>query len=60
MNEASTKKLFDDFPMLYRDRHESSMQYARQGVCMKQYVSQKTQTPSNSPLSGGGPVQLLP
>lgn len=26
MNEALSKKLFDDFPRLYRDRHESSMQ----------------------------------
>jgi len=26
MNEALSKKLFDDFPRLYRNRHESSMQ----------------------------------
>ena len=26
MNEALTKKLLDDFPMLYRNRHETSMQ----------------------------------
>lgn len=26
MNEALSKKLHDDFPRLYRDRHESSMQ----------------------------------
>lgn len=26
MNEAMTKKLFDDFPRLYRDRDETSMQ----------------------------------
>ena len=26
MNKALSKKLFDDFPLLYRDRHESSMQ----------------------------------
>ena len=26
MNEYLSKKLFDDFPWLYRDRHETSMQ----------------------------------
>jgi len=26
VNEALSKKLFDDFPRLYRNRHESSMQ----------------------------------
>ena len=26
MNEALTKKLLDDFPRLFRNRHETSMQ----------------------------------